>query len=92
MAQASWHAAFGGMGAALLHASSGSTRTVSTWAFVVLSAPGGATRLVVRERYTYLRPWAALLVEPVEMVSFVMSRRMLRGIADRAEHVAAARS
>ena len=56
-----------------------------TWAFVALGDPGGPTRLVVRERYTYLRPWAALLVEPVEMISFLMSRRMLRGIAERAD-------
>jgi len=28
---------------------------------------------------------AALIVEPVELVSFVMSRRMLRGIAERTE-------
>ena len=55
-----------------------------TWAFVVLDGPGRSTRLVVRERYAYRRPWAALLVEPVELISFVMSRRMLRGIAQRA--------
>jgi hypothetical protein len=55
-----------------------------TWAFVLFGGPGEPTRLVVRERYAYLRPWAALLVEPVEMISFIMSRRMLRGIAERA--------
>jgi hypothetical protein len=55
-----------------------------TWAFVLLGGRGEPTRLVVRERYAYLRPWAALLVEPVEMISFIMSRRMLRGIAERA--------
>ena len=56
-----------------------------TWAFVLRDAPGGATRLVVRERYGYTRWWSALLVEPVEVVSFVMSQRMLRGIKQRAE-------
>ena len=57
-----------------------------TWAFAVLDEPGpGATRLVVRERYGYLRPWASLVVEPVELISFVMTERMLRGIRDRAE-------
>jgi hypothetical protein len=61
-----------------------------TWAFVLKDAPGGATRLVVRERYAFLRPWARVLVEPVEAVSFVMSQKMLRGIRDRAEHSAAA--
>ena len=59
-----------------------------TWAFVVRERPDGATRLIVRERYLYTRWWAALLVEPVEAVSFVMSRRMLRGIRDRAERAA----
>ena len=42
-------------------------------------------RLVVRERYGYSRRWAPLLVEPVELISFAMSRRMLRGIKERAE-------
>ena len=60
-----------------------------TWAFVLKDAPGGATRLVVRERYAFLRPWARVLVEPVEAVSFVMSQKMLRGIRDRAERSAA---
>jgi hypothetical protein len=56
-----------------------------TWAFVVREQPDGTTRLLVRERYGYTQPWAPLLVEPVAVVSFVMSRRMLRGIRDRAE-------
>jgi HAMP domain-containing protein len=38
----------------------------------------------VRARYAYTRWWSALLVEPVELVSFVMSKRMLRGIRQRA--------
>src|SRR6516165_7659148 len=41
-----------------------------TWAFVLNGEPGGATRLIVRERYAFLRPWARVLVEPVEAVSF----------------------
>jgi hypothetical protein len=56
-----------------------------SWAFVLQDAPHAQTRLVVRERYGYLRRWAVLLVEPVEVVSFVMSRRMLHGIKQRAE-------
>jgi hypothetical protein len=56
-----------------------------TWAFVLVAQPDGTTRLVVRERYRYLTRWAALIVRPVQPVSFVMSRRMLRGIRDRAE-------
>jgi hypothetical protein len=60
-----------------------------TWAFVVREQPGGATRLVVRERYKYSRWWAALIVEPAELISFVMSQRMLRGIRARAERAGA---
>lgn len=56
-----------------------------TWAFVVDDRPDGSTRLVVRERYAYTRRWARLLVEPVAVVSFLMSQKMLRGIRDRAE-------
>lgn len=57
----------------------------STWAFVLIEGPNGTTRLVSRERYHYLRPWAALLIEPTQLVSSVMSQRMLRGIKERVE-------
>ncbi len=57
-----------------------------TWAFVLKDAPAGTSRLIVRERYAYTRAWARLLVEPVEVVSFLMSQKMLRGIRDRAEN------
>lgn len=60
-----------------------------TWAFVLREEPQQATRLLVRERYAYTRRWAQLLVEPAAAVSFVMSRKMLRGIKQRAEHAAA---
>jgi hypothetical protein len=43
---------------------------------------------VVRERYGYSQRWAALIIEPVELISFFMSRRMLRGIKRRAESAA----
>lgn len=56
-----------------------------TWAFVLRDRPDGSTRLVMRERYGYTRRWAGLLIEPVEAISFVMSRKMLMGIRDRAE-------
>jgi len=56
-----------------------------TWAFILRPGPAGATRMLVRERYSYSRRWAPLLVEPVELISFVMSQRMLRGIRERAE-------
>jgi hypothetical protein len=61
-----------------------------SWAFVVATGQSGSTRLVVRERYRYLRWWTPILVEPTEAISFVMSQRMLRGIRDRAESTAAA--
>jgi hypothetical protein len=56
-----------------------------TWAFVAREQPEGTTRLLVRERYAYTQRWAPFLVEPVAVVAFVMSQRMLRGIRDRAE-------
>jgi hypothetical protein len=56
-----------------------------SWAFVLSDRAGGSTRLLVRERYRYTRWWAPALVEPVAVVSFVMSRRMLGGIKERAE-------
>jgi hypothetical protein len=56
-----------------------------TWAFILRPGPAGASRLLVRERYSYSRRWGPLLVEPVELISFVMSQRMLRGIRERAE-------
>jgi hypothetical protein len=56
-----------------------------TWAFALEDAPDGTTRLLVRERYAYTRPWAWLIVEPAEAASFVMSQKMLRGIRVRAE-------
>jgi hypothetical protein len=57
-----------------------------TWAFVLRAGSGKSTRLVVRERYGYLRRWAPLVVEPAELISFVMSQRMLRSIRSRAEN------
>jgi len=56
-----------------------------TWAFVLREQPDGTTRLLVRERYAYAQRWAPFVVEPVAVVAFVMSQRMLRGIRDRAE-------
>lgn len=56
-----------------------------TWAFVLHESPSGTSRLIVRERYSYLRWWSVMIVEPVELISAIMSQRMLRGIRDRAE-------
>ncbi|SNS65879.1 hypothetical protein SAMN06309944_1195 [Micrococcales bacterium KH10] len=58
-----------------------------TWAFVLRQTSDARTRLIVRERYTYHRAAAPLMVEPVSMVSFLMSTKMLRGIKERAESV-----
>jgi hypothetical protein len=55
------------------------------WAFVIRPGPDGTTRLVVRERYRYTRPWAALVVQPAELISCLMSVRMLQGIKKRVE-------
>jgi hypothetical protein len=55
------------------------------WTFALQGRSDGTTRLLVRERYRYTRWWAPLLVEPVEMISFVMSLKMMGGIRDRAE-------
>jgi len=56
-----------------------------TWAFVTRHDRNGGTRLVVRERYRYEKRSVRLLVEPVGVVAFVMTQKMLRGIRDRAE-------
>lgn len=56
-----------------------------TWTFDLAPVSAATTRLVVRERYAYTRWWARLMVEPLTVVSFLMSRRMLHGIRDRAE-------
>jgi hypothetical protein len=59
-----------------------------TWAWVLREQRDGTTRLVVRERYAYTRRWAPFLLEPVQVISFVMTQRMLRGIKERAERSA----
>ncbi len=59
----------------------------STWAFVVQSRPEGGSRLVVREQYRSHFAWARFMFEPVAVISFIMSQRMMRGIRDRAEAV-----
>lgn len=56
------------------------------WSFVLRPGPlPDTTRLMVRERYAYLEPWARLEVEGASWVSTLMTERMLRGIRDRAE-------
>ncbi len=55
-----------------------------TWAFVLHPA-GGATRLVVRERYRAGGLAAAPMVSVAMWLSALMTRKMLRGIKERAE-------
>ena len=57
-----------------------------TWAFVLLPQHHGTTRFVVRERYQYTHWWVALIVQPAQLVSCLMTPKMLRGIKFRAEH------
>lgn len=56
-----------------------------TWSFVLRPAADGATRLLVRERVAFGRPIARFLMSPVGLVSFVMTRKMMREIKARAE-------
>ncbi|MFE6969911.1 SRPBCC family protein [Isoptericola sp. NPDC057653] len=58
-----------------------------SWAFVLLPWEGRAvgTRLLVRERYRARGAAGRLVVEATQLVSWVMSAAMLRGIRDRAE-------
>lgn len=58
-----------------------------SWAFVLRRRTEQGCRLVVRERYAYTRRRVAFMVEPVAVVSFVMSQKMLRGVRDRAMRV-----
>ena len=54
------------------------------WNFALLDAPGGRTRLLIRERVAFESRRTRILMAPVGVISFVMTRGMLRGIADRA--------
>ena len=68
------------------------TKPDSTWAWRLTPLPGGRTRLVTRVHalYDWSRPFDALLgVVLMELGDFAMMRRMLRGIKDRAESLAA---
>ncbi|MGA7757212.1 MAG: hypothetical protein WBL31_16780 [Ilumatobacteraceae bacterium] len=55
------------------------------WTFALRPAPLGATRLLIRERTAIGRRSTRLLMVPVGLVSFVMTRRMLDGIRVRTE-------
>ena len=55
------------------------------WTFALRALPTGGTRLLVRERVAYGRRLASVVMAPVGVVSFVMTRKMLLGIRQRAE-------
>ncbi len=61
---------------------------VSTWQFVVNPGPQGGSRLLTRGRYDHSSDWTSRLAFgrfPVEVISFVMSRRMMLEIKRLAE-------
>ena len=61
---------------------------MSTWQFVVTPAPDGGSRLLTRGRYDYAPDWKSRLAFgrfPIEVVSFVMSRKMMLEIKRLAE-------
>jgi len=61
----------------------------STWQFVVNAGPEGGSRLLLRYRYDHGPDWRSRLVFgrfPLEVISFVMSRKMMLEIKRLAEH------
>ena len=59
------------------------------WAFVLASDGGGGTRLISRNSFRLPTAAARLTLLPMEPASLVMERRMLVGIRERAERLAA---
>jgi hypothetical protein len=55
------------------------------WTFALRDSPGGGTRLLVRERVAFGSALTGVLMAPVDLVSFVMTRGMLLGIKSRVE-------
>ena len=60
------------------------------WTFVLLESAGGRTRLISRNRFRLPRLIDRLGMVPMEPGSLLMERKMLRGIKERAERLAAA--
>lgn len=53
---------------------------MSTWQFIVTPGPDGGSRLLTRGRYDYAADWKSRLAFgrfPIEVISFVMSRKMM---------------
>ena len=57
-----------------------------SWTFTLRDDRDGSTRVLVRERYVYKRWSARPIVWVAALTSRVMSRKMLRGIRERAEN------
>jgi hypothetical protein len=60
------------------------------WTFALRAGPDGTTRLLVRERTAFDAASTRLLLAPLGLVSFVMTRKMLLGIRSRAERASRA--
>ncbi len=61
---------------------------VSSWQFVVTPGPDGSSRFLTRGRYDYSSDWKSRLTFgrfPIEVISFVMSRKMMLEIKRLAE-------
>lgn len=60
-----------------------------SWAFVLRAIPEGATRLIVRTRATYVPTFSSLFWNRyfLEPIQFIMERKMMLGIQERAERV-----
>jgi len=61
---------------------------VSTWQFAVRAGPDGTTRFLTRGRYDHTPDWKSRLAFgrfPIEVISFVMSRKMMLSIKQLAE-------
>jgi hypothetical protein len=59
------------------------------WQFGLYPVDGGSTRLVSRSRVRTRGLWARLLTYAIEPAGFLMTRRMLLGIRQRAERLTA---
>jgi hypothetical protein len=68
---------------------SASPGTAVTWAFVLRAMAAGRTRLLTRVRAQYPRnSGTALLMPAMDVAAFLMTRKMLLGIKERAERPA----
>jgi hypothetical protein len=60
------------------------------WQFGLYPVDGKRTRLVSRSRVRARAGWARVLTHAIEPAGFLMTRRMLLGLKERAEALAAA--